>query len=62
VANTGQLPPRAWAAKLASAEEEIRCLALGVIDPLNRAAADGIHYQPVTDVGEQALAMVEARS
>ncbi len=52
---------QSWAAKDASAEDEIRGLAAGFVDPLNRAAADNVRFEAITGIGEQAFAVVETQ-
>ncbi|MCY7355424.1 MAG: DUF3558 domain-containing protein [Lysobacter sp.] len=56
-----RLMVQTWAAKEASAEEEIRGLTAGFVDPLNRAAADNVRLETITGIGEEAFAVVETR-
>ncbi|MGZ5238274.1 MAG: DUF3558 family protein, partial [Caldimonas sp.] len=50
-----------WTAKAGSVDNEIRGLALGFVDPVNPAAQTAVRYDNVPGVGDQAMALVEAR-
>ncbi|MEO6365675.1 MAG: hypothetical protein ABIO38_06480 [Luteimonas sp.] len=56
-----RLMVQAWAAKEASAEGEIRGLAAGFVEPLDRASAGNVRVETISGVGEQAFAVVEAQ-
>lgn len=50
-----------WDSAGSSAKEEASGLMLGVIDPLKPGAGNNIRYETITDVGDAAVAAVEAR-
>jgi hypothetical protein len=50
-----------WEAHGGSADDEIRGLATGLLDPVNPKARNAIRFEPVAGIGEQAMAMVERK-
>ncbi|MEO7007911.1 MAG: hypothetical protein ABI156_02075, partial [Caldimonas sp.] len=50
-----------WDAKGGTADNEIRGLATGMLDPVNPKARNAVRFETVAGVGEQAMAMVERK-
>lgn len=59
--DSGRFLAEVWKAKGGSADNEIRGLAAGFVDPVNPGAANNIRYEPIAGVGEQAFAVIETR-
>jgi hypothetical protein len=57
----GRFAAQSWKAQGNSAKEEAEGLMLGNLDPLKSAAQSHVRYEEVTRIGEQAVAVVEAK-
>ena len=59
----GSFALQLWEAKKpGSHDDEIRGLALGIVDPLSSAAKKSVRYEKIVGVGDGATALVETRS
>ena len=58
----GRFALQRWTAKPGSVDDEIRGMALGVLDPRKPAAAASVRYETLSGIGDQAMAMVEAQN
>ncbi len=56
---SGDFVAEIWKAKGSTADNEIRGLASGFIDPTKANAAGNVRFEPVAGVGDQAFAVVE---
>lgn len=51
-----------WTSEGASAQDEAKSLALGVVDPLKgEGARNNVRFEAITGVGEQAVAVIETK-
>jgi len=57
----GSFALQRWTAKAGTVDNEIRGLSLGFVDPLNPAARQAVRFEPLSGIGEQAMAVVETR-
>lgn len=55
----GRAALQTWKAEGRTADAEARGMVSGFIDPLSSSAAGNIHYETLTGVGEQAVAVLE---
>ena len=58
----GRFALQRWTAKPSTVGDEIRGMALGVLDPLKPAARSSVRYETIAGIGDQAMAMVESQS
>ena len=58
----GRFALQRWTAKPGTVGDEIRGMALGVLDPLKPAARTSFRYETMAGIGDQAMAMVEAQN
>jgi hypothetical protein len=56
----GRVLAQVWTATGSSAEDEIRGLAAGVVDPFNAAAANNLRLEKLVGVGDEAFAIIES--
>ena len=59
--DTDRFVLQTWASKGGNADNEIRGLASGFVDPLNAGAQNNVRYETIAGIGEQAMAMVETQ-
>lgn len=59
--DSGRFLAEVWKAKDSTADNEIRGMAEGFIDPTHQGAANNVRYAPIAGVGEQAFAVVETQ-
>lgn len=58
----GRFALQRWTAKPNTVGDEIRGMALGVLDPLKPAARTSVRCETIAGIGDQAMAMVESQS
>lgn len=58
---SGRFLAEVWKARDSTADNEIRGLAEGFVDPTNPGAKNNVRYEPIAGVGEQAFAVIETR-